>query len=73
MKYTKEHLDEMKVKLAELDCEVMDDDAMFKVAFYGNVGWDNMPDGEVIEKFEDKYGDDYYDDVEVVDNWLHRL
>ena len=61
-KYTQEQIQEMKERMATLDCEVMDTEAIFNVCLSGCIGWNNTPDAEVIADFEDAYGTDLFED-----------
>jgi hypothetical protein len=55
-KYTKEQIDEMKEMLANSEWEGLTDRDLREVLWDGCTGWNNMPDEECIEQYENVFG-----------------
>ena len=55
--YTAKEIDSMKEGLAESEWEGLDDKCLRQVLWEGCVGWENMPDEEVVEHYENIYGE----------------
>lgn len=66
MKYTTEQLAKMRNMLATRDIEQSDDSILYDVFMGGCVGWGNFEDDFVAEQFEMNFGDDYFDEYEMV-------
>ena len=61
-KFSKEDIDAMRKTLHELQCfGVMN---LSEVLWEGCVGWKNIPDAEVVEEYQNIYGET--DNVEIV-------
>jgi hypothetical protein len=61
-KFSKEDIDAMRKTLHELECfGVMN---LSEVLWEGCVGWKNIPDAEVVEEYQNIYGET--DNVELV-------
>jgi hypothetical protein len=64
MKYPKEDINAMRETLAEAEWEGLKDRDLRQILLEGCVGWENIPDKEVIEMYENIYGET--DNVEIV-------
>ena len=64
MTYPKEDIDEMRVTLHTSEWEGLRDRDLISKLWEGFVGWKNIPDKEVIEMYENIYGET--DNVEIV-------
>jgi hypothetical protein len=64
MKYPKEDIDAMRETLAEAEWEGLKDRDLRQILREGCVGWENIPDKEVTEMYENIYGET--DNVELV-------
>ena len=56
-KYTQTIVDGMKEQLAESEWEGLKDKDLKQILWDGCVGWNNMTDEEVVEQYEDIYGE----------------
>ena len=56
-KYTQNMVDSMKEQLAESEWEGLKDRDLKQILWDGCVGWNNMTDKEVVEQYEDIYGE----------------
>lgn len=59
MKYTKEQIEKMKDLLIEATLEQCDDSVVADILREGCPGYDNFEDAELIEEFENRFGEDY--------------
>jgi len=64
MKYTKEQINEMREKLAELTLDISDSSTFYDVLMEGCRGYNNIDDSEIVEEFENAFGDDYFEDTD---------
>jgi len=64
MKYPKEDISAMRETLHESEWEGLKDRDLRLILWEGCVGWENMPDKEVVEHYENIYGET--DNVEIV-------
>lgn len=51
MKYTAEQLEDMRKFLTQRDFELLDDEGIYSILQDGCRGWNNIPDEEVIEEY----------------------
>ena len=63
MKYPKEDISAMRETLHESEWEGLKDRDLRLILWEGCVGWENMPDKEVVEHYENIYGET--DNVEI--------
>ena len=56
-KYTEEEIDEMREHLAESEWEGLKDKDLKQVLWDGCVGWVNIPNEDVINHYEEIYGE----------------
>ena len=64
MKFSKEDVDGMRETLHESEWEGLKDRDLRLILWEGCVGWENMPDEEVVEHYQNIYGET--DNVEIV-------
>ena len=62
--YTNEEIDSMKEQLAESEWEGLKDRDLRRMTWEGHIGWKNIPDAEVVEHYQNIYGET--DNVELV-------
>ena len=55
--HTKEQIGDMREMLANSEWEGLRDRDLREVLWDGCVGWKNMPDKEIVESWENIYGD----------------
>ena len=55
--YTKAEVDDMREMLANSEWEGLRDRDLREVLWDGCVGWKNMPDKEIVENWENIYGE----------------
>ncbi len=63
-KFSKEDIDGMRETLHESEWEGLKDRDLRLILWEGCVGWENMPDEEVVEHYQNIYGET--DNVEIV-------
>ena len=63
-KYPKEDIDAMRETLHESEWEGLKDRDLRMILWEGCIGWENMPEDEVVEHYENIYGET--DNVEIV-------
>jgi hypothetical protein len=63
-KFSKEDIDGMRETLHESEWEGLKDRDLKMILWEGCVGWENMPDAEVVEHYQNIYGET--DNVELV-------
>ena len=63
-KFSKEDIDGMRETLHESEWEGLKDRDLRLILWEGCVGWENMPDEEVVEHYQNIYGEN--DNVEIV-------
>jgi hypothetical protein len=63
-KFSKEDIDGMRETLHESEWEGLKDRDLRLMLWEGCVGWENMPDEEVVEHYQNIYGET--DNVEIV-------
>jgi hypothetical protein len=63
-KFSKEDIDAMRETLAEAEWEGSKDAYLKEILREGCLGWENMPDAEVVEQYQNIYGET--DNVEIV-------
>jgi len=63
-KFSKEDIDGMRETLHESEWEGFKDRDLKMILWEGCVGWENMPDAEVVEHYQNIYGET--DNVEIV-------
>ena len=56
-KYSKEEIDGMPDTLAESEWEGLKDRDLRIILMEGCVGWDNIPDTEIVEMYQNIYGE----------------
>ena len=70
MTYSKEDIDAMRETLHELELEALKDrdliaeNKVIRILWEGCIGWKNTPDAEVVEEYQNIYGET--DNVEIV-------
>jgi hypothetical protein len=71
-KFSKEDINGMRETLHESEWEGLKDRDLRLILWEGCVGWENMPDAEVVEHYQNIYGET--DNVEIVicDKELHE-
>ena len=57
MKYPKEDISAMRETLHESEWEGLKDRDLRLILWEGCVGWENMPDEEVVEHYQNIYGE----------------
>ena len=70
--FSKEDIDAMRETLHESEWEGMKDRHLRQMTWEGCIGWKNIPDAEVVEEYQNIYGET--DNVEIVicDKELHE-
>ena len=70
--FSKEDIDGMRETLHELEWEGLKDRDLRLILWEGCTGWENIPDAEVVEEYQNIYGET--DNVEIVicDKELHE-
>jgi len=69
-KFSKEDIDAMRETLHELEWEALKDrdliaeNKVIRILWEGCIGWKNTPDAEVVEEYQNIYGET--DNVEIV-------
>lgn len=56
-KYSKQEIDSMRDALAESEWEGLKDRDLRIILMEGCVGWDNIPDTEIVEMYQNIYGE----------------
>jgi len=56
-KFSKEDIDGMRETLHELEWEGLKDRDLRLILWEGCVGWENIPDAEVVEHYQNIYGE----------------
>jgi hypothetical protein len=62
--FPKADIDAMRETLAESEWEGLKDRDLRAILMEGCIGWDNIPDAEVVEMYQNIYGET--DNVEIV-------
>jgi hypothetical protein len=62
--FSKEDIDGMRETLHTSEWEGLKDRDLIKILWEGCVGWENIPDAEVVEHYQNIYGET--DNVEIV-------
>lgn len=68
MKYTNYQLETMRNMMAQHEAETISDEDVVQILLEGCIGWQNFTDEEVIEAFEDEYGEDYFETMNEKDH-----
>jgi hypothetical protein len=56
--YTEEQLEKMRFALAVHEANSIDDSTLFDILKEGCPGYDNLPDSEIIELYEEHIGEE---------------
>ena len=59
MRYTQQQVEVMREKLAEAETEALEGDShsLYMALLEGFVGWNNIDDDEIVEKYLEIWGD----------------
>ncbi|HBZ37691.1 MAG TPA: hypothetical protein DEO59_04165 [Balneola sp.] len=71
-KYPKEDINAMRETLHESEWEGLKDRDLRLILWEGCVGWENMSDEEVVEQYENIYGETENVEIVICDKALHE-